>query len=47
MIPALIEYHRKGQFPLEKIVTYYDVDDHEKAFADAKKGTTIKAVLRW
>ncbi|KAB9006574.1 hypothetical protein FH972_026928 [Carpinus fangiana] len=46
-IPYLIEQHKAGKFPLEKLITYYDIKDHEKAFADTKGGRTIKAVLQW
>ncbi|KAL7622131.1 hypothetical protein AAE478_007633 [Parahypoxylon ruwenzoriense] len=46
-IPYLIEMHSKGLLPLEKLITYYDVKDYEKAIADMEEGKTIKAVLRW
>lgn len=47
MIPFLIEQHQKGLYPLEKIVTYYNIDDHAQAFEDMKDGKVIKAVLKW
>ncbi|EEU36452.1 uncharacterized protein NECHADRAFT_94116 [Fusarium vanettenii 77-13-4] len=47
MVPFLIQQHRKGLYPLEKIVTSYHVDDYTQAFQDMKDGKTIKAVLKW
>ncbi|KAH8684086.1 chaperonin 10-like protein [Ilyonectria robusta] len=47
MIPFLIEQHQKGLYPLEKIVTYYNIDDYAQAFKDMKDGKVIKAVLKW
>lgn len=46
MIPMLIELHRRGRFPLEKIVRYYDFVDIDTAFADAASGAVIKPILR-
>lgn len=43
----LIDQHSKGQYPLEKIITTYDVKDFETAMKDTKEGKTIKAVLKW
>ena len=47
MLPYLIEQHKKGEFPLEKIITTYEVKDFEKAFNDTKEGKAVKAVLCW
>lgn len=47
MIPYLIEQHKKGQYPLEKLIVKYDLLDFERAIKDTKNGSTIKAVLRW
>lgn len=47
MIPYLIEQHGKGEFPLDKIVKFYPVEDYETAFKDIKSGKALKAVLLW
>ncbi|EXJ86298.1 hypothetical protein A1O1_06668 [Capronia coronata CBS 617.96] len=47
MLPYLIEQHDQGRFPLEEMITTYDIKDYEKAFEDVKAGKTIKAVLKW
>jgi Zn-dependent alcohol dehydrogenase len=47
MIPYLIGQHSQGKFPLERLITYYDFKDYEKAFEDVTSGKTVKAVLRW
>ena len=46
IVPKLIEYYRQGQFPFDKLVTFYDFDDIEKAFADSQSGVVVKPVLK-
>jgi aryl-alcohol dehydrogenase len=45
-IPKLINLYRRGQFPFDRLVKYYDFRDINRAIADAKAGDTIKPVLR-
>jgi aryl-alcohol dehydrogenase len=45
-IPKLIRLYRKGQFPFDRLVEFYDFSQINKAIADAKRGDTIKPVLR-
>lgn len=45
-IPQLIEYYQKGMFPFDKLVTYYDFEDINRAFEDTKNGKVIKAILK-
>ncbi|OGM49495.1 alcohol dehydrogenase [Aspergillus bombycis] len=47
MIPYLIDQHKQGKFPVEKLITYYPVEHYQQAFRDLKHGRAIKAVLRW
>ena len=47
MIPYLIEQHSQGKFPLEQIVTHYQVDEYALALRDMELGDTIKPVLLW
>lgn len=47
MIPFLIEQNRKGLYPLERLVTCYNVEDYPQAFQDMKDGKVIKPVLKW
>ncbi|WP_433363370.1 NAD(P)-dependent alcohol dehydrogenase [Actinoplanes sp. CA-142083] len=44
-IPRLIELHRQGKLPLEKIVAEYPFEEVETAARDAASGRTIKPVL--
>jgi len=44
-IPELIELHRAGRFPFDRIVTTYPFAEINQAFADVEAGRTIKAVL--
>jgi aryl-alcohol dehydrogenase len=46
-IPRLIALWRQGRFPFDRLVTFYDFADIEKAFADSAAGGTIKPVLRF
>jgi aryl-alcohol dehydrogenase len=45
-IPKLIALYRAGQFPFERLVKFYQFSDINQAIADAKRGDTIKPVLR-
>lgn len=45
-IPYLIGLYQAGQFPFDRLVTFYDFRDINRAIADAKRGATIKPVLR-
>jgi aryl-alcohol dehydrogenase len=45
-LPRLIEMHQQGQFPLEKLITFYDFDQFGEAMHASKSGKVIKAVLR-
>jgi aryl-alcohol dehydrogenase len=45
-IPKLIEMHRRGQFPFDRLVRFYDFKQINQAVADAASGETIKPILR-
>lgn len=45
-IPKLVDYIMQGRFPIEKMVTFYDLADINRAARDASVGTTIKPVIR-
>ncbi|KAL6364282.1 hypothetical protein LRP88_02201 [Fusarium phalaenopsidis] len=46
-IPYLIDLHSQGLLPLERLITYYSIQDYEKAIADVVGGLAIKAVILW
>jgi len=45
-IPKLIALYQGGQFPFDRLVKFYDFSEINRAIADAKRGDTIKPVLR-
>lgn len=45
-IPRLVALYRGGRFPIDRLVTYYDLADINQAAADLQSGTTIKPVIR-
>jgi aryl-alcohol dehydrogenase len=45
-IPKLIELYQAGQFPFDRLIKFYNFKDINRAIADAKRGDTIKPVLR-
>ncbi|MBI5570378.1 MAG: NAD(P)-dependent alcohol dehydrogenase [Desulfomonile tiedjei] len=45
-IPKLIGLYKAGQFPFDRLVKFYAFGEINKAIADAKRGDTIKPVLR-
>jgi len=44
-IPQMLQWHRNGQFPFDRLVTTYPFEDINRACADMSSGKTIKAVL--
>ena len=47
LIPRLVEMHRKGEFPIEKLVRFYRLDQINEAVADSASGATIKPIIRF
>jgi aryl-alcohol dehydrogenase len=45
-VPRLIELWQQGRFPIDRIMTYYDFDEIDRAAADAEEGKVVKPVLR-
>jgi len=45
-IPKLVEYYKAGQFPFDKLVKVYDLEDINQAFDDTHKGLALKAVVK-
>jgi aryl-alcohol dehydrogenase len=45
-LPRLVELHERGRFPVDRLLTFYDFDEIERAAHDAESGKTIKPVLR-
>ena len=45
-IPTLLEMYRKGDFPFDRLVRFYDFNEINQAVEDTRKGETVKAVLR-
>ena len=46
-LPKLIELHRLGRFPLEKLVTFYPFKDINRAIEDSFIGKCIKPIVRF
>jgi aryl-alcohol dehydrogenase len=45
-IPQLVDYLMQGRMPVERMMTFYDLADINRAAQDSTVGTTIKPVLR-
>lgn len=45
-LPKLVDLMMDGKLPVERMMTWYELADINRAAADAVKGTTIKPVLR-
>ena len=45
-IPKLIDLYQSGEFPFNRLVKFYDFSEINRAIADAKRGDTIKPVVR-
>ena len=46
LIPQLVDYFKKGQFPFDKLIKFYNFDEINEAFEDSKKGIAIKPILK-
>ncbi|MFI7705110.1 NAD(P)-dependent alcohol dehydrogenase [Nonomuraea sp. NPDC049480] len=44
-IPKLVDLHRQGRFPFDKLIKTYAFEDINQAVEDSEKGTTLKPVL--
>jgi aryl-alcohol dehydrogenase len=45
-IPQLIELYRQGRYFFDRMITFYPLDQINKAAEDSEKGNVLKAVLR-
>lgn len=45
-IPQLIELHRQGSFPFDRLIQFYPLDEIQQAVDDMEAGRVIKPVLR-
>lgn len=45
-IPELIRLYKKGLFPFDRLIKYYDFSEINKAIAASRNGSAIKPVLR-
>ena len=46
IVPLLVDLHRQGRFPVERLVREYRFEDIARAFADSDAGEAVKPVLR-
>ena len=44
-IPKLLEYHKAGQFPFEKMLCFYRFDEINEAFAASRACIAVKPVV--
>jgi aryl-alcohol dehydrogenase len=45
LLPQLVELHRQGRLPLERLIRHYTLDQLEQAARDMHEGRTIKPVI--
>ena len=45
-LPALVDHIAAGRFPADRLITFYDLADINRAAAEQASGATIKPVLR-
>jgi aryl-alcohol dehydrogenase len=46
LIPQLVELHRTGRLPLEKLIRHYSLSELDAAAKDMHSGRTVKPVIR-
>ncbi|MUG67367.1 zinc-binding dehydrogenase [Paenibacillus campinasensis] len=45
-IPQLVDYYKRGLFPFDKLVKFFDFNEINEAFSASKSGEVIKPILR-
>lgn len=45
IIPKLVSFYKNGQFPIEKLVKFYELEDVAQAFTDSANGSAIKPIV--
>jgi aryl-alcohol dehydrogenase len=45
LVPMLIEFHRQGRFPFDRLITRYPFERIADAFRDSERGETVKPLL--
>ncbi len=45
-IPKLVNYYKKGLFPFDRLVKYYQLADINQAFEDSADGSVIKPIVK-
>ncbi len=45
-IPQLVELYRQGRFPIDRLITFYKLEEINQAVEDVEKGRVVKAILR-
>jgi aryl-alcohol dehydrogenase len=45
-IPQLVELHKQGRFPFDKLIRFYPLDRINEAVHDTESGKVLKAVVR-
>jgi aryl-alcohol dehydrogenase len=45
-IPSLVALMMEGKLPVERMMTFYNLTDIDRAAADSADGVTIKPILR-
>lgn len=46
LIGTLVDLHAQGRFPFDRLVSFYELADLERALADALQGQVLKPVVR-
>jgi aryl-alcohol dehydrogenase len=46
-IPRLVDFYNQGLLPVEKMLTFYDFEDIDRAFEDMHNGKAIKPILKF
>jgi len=46
-VPKMVEWYRRGEFPIEKLVKFFKAEDVDEAVRAMHDGSTVKPVLLW
>ncbi len=45
-IPQLIQYYRQGQFPIDRLTSFFDLENINEAIAAGESGSVVKPIVR-
>lgn len=46
-IPIMVDWYKRGMFPIDRLVKYYPLDNINEAIEDSKSGAVVKPIIKF